>query len=296
MAHNSLHRVFLVFVVIILCLNNATLQSAFSLSSFVGSLPSLSPAKIAHDMIDRYCVSGFGGQDADTWIELKAHEFLGYFGVKNAEQVKIRKLEIPASFQINYNLDKVPAITLWTGLWFNQNLDMSEEALWEIAHAVAHFVLNHPAKISLKVKVRPVLVAGAVSALFLAGNTLLLAKKIKTGSFSIKNITTMIAQEMMIGLVQAPIVLHTYVQMIAVGLNAEKDYEKEADVAAAKMLCDYGYASVVCKHLETINQQIEQGVLLFHPYTHPSLAETRDYLQEFWSEWLVVHPEYDGSC
>jgi Zn-dependent protease with chaperone function len=282
MVHHRLHRFFLVLVILLVGLNVSSAVAHFSLSAINHQLNNICTGKWAVALLDSYCTKNFGAQEADPWIVEKAHEFLGYFQVNQPEQVSIRKLEVPSQ-SMSLNLDKLSAITLWTGLWFNPNLENSDELLWQIAHESAHFALHHPLKNLYMLKARPILIAGAINGLIIGGMSLLL----KNAHFCSSLLKTTL-----VGLVSVPILVQTYVRLIVAGFNAEKEFERDADLAAAKMLCEHGYASVVEQHLGALANSIEQGLFLVHPYTHPSFVETRDYLQKFWNEWLGKHPEY----
>jgi Zn-dependent protease with chaperone function len=264
----------------------------FSFHIHAISLDSLSP----YTLIDRYLAKHYGSEVASPWYHEKTVEFLKLSGVINADQVNVRKLSFSQSVNaysqftfINY----LPGLTLFSGIWFNESIleKMSEEnKLWVIAHEAAHYRLGHGMSIPLfnyVTKMIPVVyMTGFMGASLLGFNWI--SKKVSFlqnhHDFSQKMIF------MLSGLYFGAGLVKIQPDMALAAFAFQKECEKAADIQAAKMLCEHGYAYIVECHVKTLQEAIAKGLVLLNGYNHPSFQEQLTYLHEFLKTYRVQNP------
>jgi len=221
------------------------------------------------------CAS-YGTESNTKWYQEKAREFLTNFGIKNAQDVQIYKLNLTA----NPEMKLIPGITARDGIWFNEDLmnNFSEqERTWFVAHETAHFTYKH---ILAKYLILNIQKAGLAiwSGLFGAGFT-----------WAIQHYDILKKHSLLAGAIFGTYLTFMgtkrYVSNSIMFLNFEKELEKQADLQAASMLCSHGLESVVLVRIETLKNQIGRGFFLINSLDHPSLEETLAYLQAFWNAW-----------
>jgi len=255
---------------VILCLIMMMMGvTASSLYSF--SLSSLSPIAFA----ERIHRKTFGVENASPYYQDKVHEFLSYLDVNKCDNVKVRKLELSTEvLQANVSSSGFIAIALWTGIWVNEpKLEKmsEEEKLWTLALLAAQYKLNRSFTRVVWAQVLPwtaglVNVAGILVALpFLnmcsttAGKTMLAAT---------------------VGLVGARLSLMLYSSFVQRWYAYHKRSEAEANLIAAKVLCDHGYIAACEKHVQNLVANHKENRVL---------TEACEKLTNFLNTWREQH-------
>ena len=219
-----------------------------------------------------------GTQQASEWYQKKAHEFLGYFGIKDAETIGIYKLDW--TLHPEYRL--VPGLAMRSGIWLNESalekLDESER-LWVIAHETAHYTYNHAwRKIGVETACT---VASSLSAALMGAAFVWRLKRYH------ELFTQPLWKNMLngaaVGLIGGMYTISSYINARPALNSYAKTLEIQADLMAAKMLCTNGYTPTVQAHIQSLSDSIAKGAFVYNIQDHPSLEESLAYLQAFWT-------------
>jgi len=270
---------------LVLCVGCAT--NAFSFS-----LKSLSP----HAWLDNKYKKQFGEQEVSDWYKNMTVEFLGYLGVEHADAVPVRQLVVSSQALIDAKINLVPGLAVLTGIWLNEpalEKFTEEDRLWYIAHEAAHYRLNHAQKHFIAKEVATMF--PAVCILLDVGVASALVNFLANRLDHVKNHQTLYGSISFLAasMLSSRAVINNFNQFLLPVIFAyKKKNEREADLAAASMLCDNEYAYVVKKHIEALNKSIDAGMISLNSFDHPTFVETRDYLQTFWNAWLLENPEF----
>lgn len=232
----------------------------------------------------------YGTQRASQWYQDKAHEFLKYFGVKDAENVEIYILD----GKLNPANRILPGLTARSGIWFNEPvLTATDEQnkLWFIAHEAAHYANTHVwRKVGIECLFNILAATPATIMCALFAWHLHHYNELKPSSLW-KNILKGASCGYLVG-------IHT-INMYSASrshvYNYAKKLEKEADLAAAQMLCKHGYQATVQARIQTLSALIAKGFVISDFQGHPSLEENLTYLQTFWDEWTKNNPQQNNQ-
>lgn len=264
------------------------------------SLRSLSPKNI----VDSGCVKNYGSELASDWYQEKAHEMLAKMGVKDADHVIVRKLKVaPVGANALIHIDKWPALTTWTGIWVNESIleKLPEEIrIWQLAHEAAHYKLKHGLiflmlhEFSTQIPVLSALVS-VVSIHKILSFIVPRYDYLKKHETLCQTIVILMASMWYgrgaITLLKSTIEPTEYA--------VQKEFERQADLAAAEMFCNNGHAHIVERFIMALQKDIDSGRFALNGYNHPTLQEELQYLNEFWKSWLSKNPDYktisDGS-
>ena len=256
---------------IILCLIMTAVAVGNNLYSF--SLSSLTPIAFA----GRIHRKTFGVEDASPYYQEKIHEFLSYLEVKNPDNVKVRKLELSTEvLQANVSSSGFIGIALWTGIWVNEpKLEKmaDEEKLWTLALMAAQYKLNISLKHAIAIQILPwgpgfVNVAGILLAL-----PVINLCKTSLGKSLLAAV---------VGLIGARVSLMLYSSFIQRWYAHYKRSEHEANLMAAKLLCDHGYFAACEKHVQNLVASSKE---------HSAVNESAEKLTEFLNAWVDKHAE-----
>ncbi len=224
-----------------------------------------------------------GSDQATQWYQDKAHEFLKYFDVKDADAIEILKL----SWHMHPEYRLIPGMTGKSGIWINEAVLEKfdeQERLWVIAHETAHYAYHHVwKKIGLGLTVK--IVSSIPAALM--------------GAYLVWRInhddelrTKALWQNMLNGASMGLIGGMYAIDFQATGSlllnNKARKYEIEADLMAAQMLCVNGYQATVQVHIQTLSSWISEGRAVWNVVDHPSLEESLVYLQAFWDTYSKI--------
>ena len=221
-----------------------------------------------------------GMEQASQCYQDKAHEFLNYFGVKDAENVGIYKI----NWALHPEYRILPAFAARSGIWLNETIfdkSTEQEQLWIIAHETAHYAHSHAwRKFGVETgskffSATSAIVVGAVFVWRLKHydelNTKALWQNMLTGAF--------------LGFMGGTTAITQYLNLRP-GINGyAKELEIEADLKAAQMLCINGYASTVEAHVQNLSNMIAKGMVTVNIQDHPSLEESLQYMQAFWDAY-----------
>jgi Zn-dependent protease with chaperone function len=248
-------------------------------------------------LLDRYLAKHYGAQPVSEWYQDKCHEFLNYLDVQHSEDIPVRNVALsPQIMRLASQtfFDKIPAFTLATGIWINEEVleNVPEEVkLWVIAHESAHYSQGHGISNLIMAnftKWMPAVVVTAMTGATLLGFNWLSNKidHLERNRNRYQKIVFIFASIYFgSGMIQAA------QQVNLAYFESQKLFEKEADLAAAKMLCDHGCVSVVEHHLQALKDAVARGFIMLNGCNHPTFQEQVAYVQEFWDEYVKHHPE-----
>jgi len=253
-----------------------------TISSNTFSLKSLSPYTLLDNNLCKY----WGNEEASLIYQEKIRVFLEHLGIKDPKTISIRKFnEQTASWHPN-----TYAIARPTGIWINEYMLPPEDSLtslqlFVLAHEVSHFALQHKRLIILLtilnsypyLPVIGVIANMLTNVFFLYKLSEWVAKDpawIKTQSFANS-----------ISLLALTNTLLASLKEIIAPLTAQSSrrLEKEADLGAAKILCELGYAYVVEDRIQQCQEDLEKG--LNADIMHPAFEEEIKYLSELLETW-----------
>lgn len=243
------------------------------------SFPTLSPWKLIDN---KHCAS-FGSQEASPHYQKLIHEFLGNFGVSDPQKVPIRRMASDAA-----EFYRAPGITRATGIWLNEDSffqdPLTSQQIYMLAHQAAYYAVTHT-KLAALAGIKYVNDKFPVTLPFieLAGNGFLLNKMYQrarqTAPLTTKSI--MIDAALLTAVHWVPSLVHDAINR---GIAAySKRLTKKTDLAAARMLCDHGYSTVIEDVIRHLEHDIMQGKVTGN--LHPSTQEIRDYLKECLEQW-----------
>ena len=208
----------------------------------------------------------------------KVHEFLGCFHVKHPQNVPVYK------FCQTSNV--VLAHVSSEGIGINEDAlqDLSEsDKTFTLAHEAAHYSLRHTEKYLWRLlrtgaclgllTTAPV---GVMSGLLTNwGSKIPLYGKLLLGAGT--------------GLAAGYYFSNRLVNMQRTMDTYAKSQEKEADLAAAEMLCDHGYQSIVQGAIQDCGDAVKAYKRYAGCNDHPSPYERYTYLQNFMEQWNKRH-------
>ncbi len=200
-----------------------------------------------------YCTI-LGDKDASPHYQATTREALHNFGVKDVDNVPIKKMNtIPQHIMGN----KLYSFTMF-GIWFNEDLlnkcDEAEQ-LFMIHHEAAHYANKHHPKVLLSLLPIPLL--------------LLLIKKVVPSSSS----TVISARGIAAG---------ALIMLTALGMPALiKTQEKEADLEAARILCNNNQQEILQEYINTLQEHINDGSGNSTDGWHKTVAEQYQYLTDY---------------
>jgi hypothetical protein len=226
---------------------------------------------------DSYCVSS---EAVSPWYKEKVHEFLGYLQVKNPRDIPVYKYD-----EI---VDTSLAHATSCGIGINEaaiqaeNLSVHEKIL-DIAHEASHYALQHSAKETRERLIKRGLwyfpqgisLLGGILGLLNWGHNVPFYGKLLIGGG--------------IGLASG---LYTVNRLnkLPQEMNAfVKSHEKEADLCAARMLCEHGYRADIEGYVQEKAALIQAGRTGVLSKDHPSLYERHAYLRDFMTQWNQQH-------
>lgn len=200
----------------------------------------------------------FGNKDASATYRSKVAEALSHFNVEYSERIPVKKMNALASKLVGTEL---VSFTLF-GIWLNEeelNILDDDSRDFLIYHEAAHYALNHHAKtIGILAATIPLIAAFP------------LANTNKDYRFS-KIASICMAAGVTLG-------MYTLLKPFV------KEQEKEADVAATRLLCKIGKADVVLKHLYNLAQNISYDL---NDDWHYSIADEYKYIYEALTAYLA---------
>lgn len=256
------------------------LLPAISSNSF--SLKSLSPYTILDNNLCKY----WGNEEASLIYQEKMRVFLEYLGIKDPKAIAIRKFNEWAAIWHPYTY----ALARPTGIWINEyNLppedSLTSLQLFVLAHEASHFALQHKRLIILLTIANsyPYLpVIGIITSMIT--NTIFLYKLSEWVAKNPEWIETQGFADYIKLLAFANTFLASLKEIIA-PLTAQfsRKLEKEADLGAAKILCELGYEYVIEDRIQQCQENLEKG--LNADIMHPPFEEEIKYLSKFIETW-----------
>lgn len=250
-------------------------------------------------LIDNLTAKHYGSEPATELYQQKTHEFLGYLGIENACQVPVRQIKLSPDvmqYAAQTFIDRIPGFAASTGIWFNEAMfekAKEETRLWYIAHEAGHYSLRHGVITAVVSTVGrftpPFVMTGFIGASLLGFRWL---------SHKVAHLELHYDVYQKIVFVLATLyfgcgAVNGAQKGILVLYEMQKSFEKDADLAAANMLCSHGLAKVVELHIQQLKDAVAKGLIMLNGFNHPSFQEQFSYMQSFWDTWIAQHPEYE---